>query len=177
MIRSFHAKGKTVPDGDFFRIDYETNFNLITRIRDSFKDDVDFIIKPHPKASLPQVNELLEDCELKNYKVTYDSFYELLPSVDLVIANFTTSLLLPIFYEIPTIIIEDYVLEYVARWDVMQKMYEGLELYCKREHNLRELVNYALNKYESKNDVEFLRFYFPDHYLQKNKEMIQRLVS
>ena len=177
MIRSFHAKGKTTPDGDFFRIDYETNFNLITRIRDSFNEEVDFIIKPHPKASLPQVNELLADCELKNYKVTYDSFYELLPSVDLVIANFTTSLLLPIFYEIPTIIIEDYVLDHVAKWDVMQKMYSGLELYCKREHDLGELVNYALNKYVPQSDIDFLRLYFPDHYLEKNKEMIQGLVN
>ena len=84
---------------------------------------------------------------------------------------------MPVFYGIPTITIEDYVQEYVNRWSVLESMYTGLELYCKKEQDLGELINFALRKYVSKKDIEFLRFYFPDNYLEKNRKMIQDILN
>lgn len=180
MIRNFYPAGVTIPEGEYFSVDYNTNVALLERIKKglvSQNEEFHLIVKPHPKASYPRVKELFEQCDLKDVEITYDSFYKLLPKIDLVISNFTTSLLLPIFYGIPTITIEDYVQEYVNRWSVLESMYTGLELYCKKEQDLGELTNYALRKYVSKKDIEYLRFYFPDHYLEKNRKMIQDLLN
>jgi len=180
MIRNFYHEGVVPPDGEYFTVSYQTNITFLNSIQDALEKldtTVNLIIKPHPKASAPRVIDLINKTKLKNWEVSYESFYETLNKIDFVISTFTTSLLIPQFYGIPTIVFEDYVQRYVNQWDVLSNIYKGLSLYCQSGENLYNLILEATEKYNPQKDISHLRTFFNDQQLLKNKQILELLLS
>jgi hypothetical protein len=178
MIRNFYHEGVKPPKGEYFTVSYETNIKFLNDIQDAFEkldNTFKIIIKPHPKASSPRVKDLINRTKIKNWEVSYESFYETLNKIDFVISTFTTSLLIPQFYGIPTIVFEDYVQRYVNKWEILSKIYKGLSLYCESSENLHDLILEATLKYNSEMDISHLRAYFSDQQLNKNRQTLQEL--
>lgn len=168
MIRNFYEKGMPIPDGEWFTVSYETNIRFLSRLAEAIETvetSIEIIIKPHPKASFPKTRELIQETALQNWQISYESFYEQLEDVDIVISTFTTSLLIPIMQSIPTIVVEDYVQEYVNNWEILSELYQGLGLYTKKEDNLAYNLAIALTSYSAEGDIAHLRKYFPDNNL------------
>ena len=135
------------------------------------------IFKPHPKASHPRVKNLLKECDLNDYIITYEPFFYTLPKIDLVISNFSTSLLMPIFFNIPTVLIEDEVQFIINEWEVLKKMYQNLSFYCKENDQLSRLIKKALSSNFNSSDKIFLRKYYSDKQLERNLIILQNLIS
>lgn len=175
LIRNFYEKNKPIPNGEFFTVSYNSNLELLNRVQRSVKNldfEIEFIIKPHPKASIVRVKKLLLDSNLKNCKISYEPFFKQISNIDLVISSFTTSLLITQFQSIPTIIVEDYVQEYVNKWKILKDLYKGLSLYLKPEDDLEKKIKTGLLNYDFKNDLNHLRSYFSDGNLKKSWDLI-----
>jgi hypothetical protein len=180
LIRNFFPQNSDLPDGEWFTVSYQSNLEYLNRVADAIRglnSPIEIVIKPHPKASLPKTEELIKNSRLANWEISYESFYEQLNEIDFVISTFTTSLLIPQMYGIPTIIIEDYVQEYINRWAVLEKMYKGLSLYTLKNDNLEKKLMIAINQYDSTNDIKHLRKYFPDGNLDSALAMAVKYVS
>jgi len=180
MIRNFYDEGLLPPEGEYFTVSFQSNIKFLNDIQDALEKlnaKVNLIIKPHPKASLPRVIDLINKSKLKNWEVSYESFYETLNKTDFVISTFTTSLLIPQFYGIPTIVFEDYVQRYVNEWDILSKVYKGLSLYCQSGEYLHDFIQKAMENYNSEKDISHLRTFFADNQLLKNKQILELLIS
>lgn len=181
MLRDFYKKNYLKDENDdIFTVEYSDNYQTLKRIQNSFKrfdKEIEFIIKPHPKISKPRLKQLLDEVSFSNYIISYSLFYELLPKVDLVISNFTTSLLLPVFFKKPVIIIQDDVQNYINKWKILKDMYCSLSLYCTESENLEDYIKKGLSLKNIKHDVLELRKYFPDRSLHKNTKLIDDILK
>lgn len=180
LIRNFYPERIKVPEGEWFTVSYESNWSYLNRIADAVSRiniPVDFVIKPHPKASLPKTKELIESTNLKDWVISYESFYEQIKDIDFVISTFTTSLLIPQMSGIPTVLVKDYVQDYVNKWEVLKEMYKGLSLYCSPEDDLSRMINHALTDYNPIDDINHLRRYFPDNNLEDTLNMFENLIN
>ena len=179
LIRNFYPEGMCIPEGEWFTVSYESNWNYLNRVAEALSkigDAVEIVIKPHPKASLPKTKELIESTNLKDWTISYESFYEQIRDIDFVISTFTTSLLIPQMSGIPTILIEDYVQTYVNKWEVLEDLYKGLSLYVSPSQDLSETIHRALNNYDPTDDLSHLRKYFPDNNLEHTLKLFETLV-
>jgi hypothetical protein len=179
LIRNFYPENVNVPEGEWFTVSYESNLIYLNRVADAVNRvdlPIEFVIKPHPKASLPKTKELIESTNLKNWVISYESFYEQIKDIDFVISTFTTSLLIPQMSGIPTILVEDYVQQYVHNWNVLKEMYKGLSLYSSPEDDLQKKINQALMEYNPDDDINHLRQYFPDNNLDYTLNMFEKLM-
>jgi len=68
-------------------------------------------------------------------------------------------------FGIPSILVEDELQAYVNRWDVLEKMYTELSLYCRETDTLALHMQRGLTDYDAAKDIAHLRQYFPDHNL------------
>jgi hypothetical protein len=180
LIRNFYPEGMSIPEGEWFTVSYESNLNYLNRVAEALiKIDsaVEIVIKPHPKASLPKTKELIESTNLRNWTISYESFFEQIRDIDFVISTFTTSLLIPQMSGIPTILIEDYVQNYVNKWQVLEDLYKGLSLYVLPTQDLSKTINQALNNYDPTNDLTHLRKYFPDNNLEHTLTTFENLLN
>lgn len=179
LIRNFYPENVNVPEGEWFTVSYESNLIYLNRVANAISRvdmPIEVVIKPHPKASLPKTKELIESTNLKDWVISYESFYEQIKNVDFVISTFTTSLLIPQMSGIPTILVEDYVQEYVNKWDVLKEMYKGLSLYSSPEDDLSKKINHAIWDYKPSDDINHLRQYFPDNNLENTLKMFENLI-
>jgi hypothetical protein len=180
LIRNFFPENVEIPDGEWFTVSYQSNLDYLNRVADAINllnMTIDIVVKPHPKASLPKTQELINNSRLINWEISYESFYEHVIDIDFVISTFTTSLLIPQIYGIPTILVEDYVQEYVNNWKILEKMYKGLSLYTFKNDKLAVKIQIALSEYDSKSDLIHLRHYFPDNNLQSTLNTIKNLIN
>ena len=133
LVRKFLKKNQSRREHDVFEMDYSDvldYINLINKAVNETGECARFIIKPHPSCNSASIDNLLIESDLDNYTVTYDSYFSSLSDVDCVVGNFTTSLLLPVRYGIPTIIIDSDLQGYVHRsWPLLSELYCGFPLY------------------------------------------------
>ncbi len=176
MLRNFFDKDQPTPEGEWFTVSYEDTVRFVNRLADASRElgqAVEFIVKPHPKASQLRVAELLRGTRLANWTISYEPFYKQLNEIDLVVSPYTTSLLITQMFGIPSILVEDELQAYVNRWEVLGDIYTNLSLYCRQADSLALHMRRGLTDYEPGRDVAHLRQYFPDG----NLAAIDALVS
>jgi hypothetical protein len=168
LLRNFFGEDQPTPDGERFTVPYQDTVRFVNRLATASRelgDPVEFIIKPHPKASRLRMTELLRSTRLTNWTISYEPFYKQLTEIDLVVSPYTTSLLITQMFGIPSILVEDELQAYVNRWDVLEKMYTELSLYCRETDTLALHMQRGLTDYDAAKDIAHLRQYFPDHNL------------
>lgn len=169
MTRKFLAKGVQKPENfDPFTLTYDEVYkfyDILAKSLKKAKKNPKLYIKPHPSSSKIATEVILKEVGITNYEITHELFYDLLPRIDKVITQFTTSIALPIAYHIPTLFTADKLQEYVnSSWSILEGYYKGLTFYSSYddfENNINRLFSIDINEIVS-NDYKHLRKFFDD---------------
>lgn len=190
LARRFVSKGKIRKKGDDpFVMDYCEVlgfFKCIANTKIESHTTVEFIIKPHPSGNRSETEDLIVESGLRNWSITYESYYSILQNIDCVIGHFSTSLLLPIRYSIPTIIIDSPLQNYVhSSWKVLADLYTGFSFFTSSYDDnveLQKMLDIVINGGDmvtklTNNDVEHLKSYFKFDVLNKAISHISNLTA
>ncbi len=169
MTRKFLPEGTVRPEGyDEFTLNYEEVIHFFTVLQQAAQHidrAIHWIIKPHPSSSEPENRKVLAALGITDFTISYESFYELLPQVDCVISQFTTSLALPISYGIPTLLVETKLQSYVhEQWPVLADYYTGLNYYT-TDANFKDTAVKMFTSHTQgieTTDSQHIRNYFDD---------------
>lgn len=172
------------PDFDEFTLDYEEALSFYVMVGKAVRDagiEIEIVVKPHPSSSEPENRKMLSQAGLENYIISYDSFYDLLPSINVVVAQFTTALSLPIAYGIPTVVVETKLQHYVhKRWPLLADYYLNLQYYSRPSEFptvFRRLLNMTNVQVECLADRRLLRKYFDDNALDLAIKRLEKLMG
>lgn len=143
--------------------------------------EIEIVVKPHPSSSEPENRKMIKKAGLENYIISYDSFYELLPCIDIVVSQFTTALSLPIAYGIPTVVVETKLQQYVhKRWPLLADYYLNLQYYTRQSEFpavFAKLLNITYAKTECLADKKLLRELFADNALDLAINRLEKLIG
>ncbi len=179
LTRKFLPKDNIRPENmDPFTLDYAEVFEAFVHIKDAIdKCDtkIKLVIKPHPSSSKTENIALLQEAGITNYEITYESFYELLPNIDFEVSQFSTSLVLPVAYGIPTIVLNTKVQQMIHKqWDIVRDMYLGLnffaENYIVMHSQFQEVVGILQGKIDNKkviDDIQYISNYCDTNSINK----------
>ena len=136
MGRKSLAEGQKRPANfDEFTLDFDEAAGFYAMVGEAVRNadvEIEVVVKPHPSSSEPANRTMLDQVGLGNCTISYDSFYDMLPTVDIVVSQFTTALSIPIAYGIPTIVLETKLQHYVhARWPLLGEYYLNLKYYVR----------------------------------------------
>lgn len=180
LTRKFYPKGyKRKQYSDIATLEYDESLNFIRSITESIKavtSDVEFIVKPHPSSSLHQNQEIISKAGLNNFTINYDSFYNILCDIDIVISQFTTSLAIPIAYKIPTVLVNSTMQSHIMKnWPILENYYKKSTFFCELDCLSSEL-NFLfknINLLDVTPKYENLRKYFDDNSLERALKRIE----
>jgi hypothetical protein len=134
--RKFLPKDYERPENyDQFTLDYKDMLSLFTNVAEHIREmnnNISLIIKPHPSSNYLLLNNLLEESGVEDYSISHEPFYSLMSQVDYVISPFSTSVLIPVMFGLPTILVKTELQEFVNnRWHVLEEIYSKLTYYSK----------------------------------------------
>ena len=170
MTRKFLPEFYSRPAGfDEATLDYDETFSFLAMLASAIRVlgvDIQVIVKPHPSSNKLENHKILEAVGFKNYKISYDSFYDVLPRVDLVVSQFSTALALPIAYSIPTMLVETKLqLSIHNRWPILADFYLNLKYYSLQSEltsKFAALISDLTCAHHMDSDYELLRNFFDD---------------
>jgi hypothetical protein len=176
ILRKFLPEGYPRPLGfDPFTLDYPdmlAHLNIVGDAINGLGADVQVVIKPHPSNNFPMLSAILKRSTIRNWIISPEPMYPLLPVIDFAISIFSTSMLLPAMYGRPVIVLNSGLQRYVhERWTKLEELYTGLKYYVDDSRNLggvvqdvnRELSGVGRRRLPRETvDVEHLRRFFPD---------------
>ena len=170
MTRKFLPEFYSRPAGfDEATLDYDETFSFLAMLANAIRDvgvDIQVIVKPHPSSNKLENHKMLDAVGFKNYKISYDSFYEVLPRVDLVVSQFSTALALPIAYSIPTILVETKLqLAIHNQWPILADFYLNLKYYSLQSEltsKFAQLISDLACAHNIDSDYQLLRKFFDD---------------
>ncbi len=138
-------------------------------------NDVEILVKPHPKQNVDNLKRFLSDAGFKNPLVVADALYVVLPSIDFAVTMQSSGTYYPLTYGIPCI-------------HLIKGYHEPFAyLFNEMEFNLRRVV-VNLNDFPSAcnelmqelnasapiaNDVEHMRKYYPDGSIELIMEQLR----
>ena len=184
MARKSLPEGEQRPHNfDEFTLDYEETLNFYTLVGKAVRDsgiEIEIVVKPHPSSSEAENRKMLNQAGLENFIISYDSFYDLLPSINIVVTQFTTAISIPVAYGIPTVVVETKLQHYVHnRWPLLAGYYLKLQYYC-RPQELSVVISRLLNmpsvQAQSLADKKLLREFFDDNAIDLAINRLEKLM-
>lgn len=185
LSRKCLVENQTRPEYfDNSTLDYQEGLEFYVMIKEAIQSadiDIELIIKPHPSSSEPENHKMLSQAGIENYTISYDSFYDLLPRVNIVVSQFSTALSIPIAFGIPTLLLETNLQHFVhEKWPLLQDYYKNLSYYSTKEtFNLTfmRMIDELNNEENIQNDKERLRKFFDDRALDKAIRRTEELLK
>ena len=171
LTRKFLPESKVREDGfDEATLDYNETLDFLKALRDAIRQtglDIEVVVKPHPSGSRLQNEKVFHAAGFEEYEINYESFYQLLPRIHLVVAQFSTSLALPIAYGIPTMLVETKLQHSVhRRWPLLAELYLNLQYYSLKSDVITKFEqmtsDYLSGNSNSKDRKLIEKFYEPD---------------
>jgi hypothetical protein len=168
--RKFLDRGTKRPDNfNFVTMDYNNVLIHLNLIYDYLREssvEFEFIFKAHPSSSSIMIDKALQESNMTNFTVSFDTSYSFLSYVDLVISPYSTALFSYAISGIPTIVIKsDMMDEAMSSWKSVAELYKNMSYYCNQE-DIPSLMRNILSK---KNgviaDVQHIRKFFPNNSL------------
>jgi hypothetical protein len=187
IVRRYLPEGvERAPDLDPFIIDYEDFFiplqALATALYQS-EEDIEVIIKPHPVNNYKTLAHDFTKVGIKNWRITHDPIYAVLPEIDIVVSIFSTILLVPAMAGIPTIVVETKLQRHVHQgWPLLEKLYKGFNFYLENVDKFpdtfhRIMTGLATGEIDlaCRRDMTHLRYFFPDGATQSCQDRLESL--
>jgi hypothetical protein len=191
ILRKFLPEGYPRPVGfDPFTLDYDDMLSHLNTVGDAIAKlaaSVEVVIKPHPSNNFPMLKAILERSTLRNWIISAEPMYPLLPVIDFAISIFSTSMLLPAMYGRPVIVLNSSLQQYVHnRWRKLEDLYTGLTYYLEDAGQLPGMLERACQEVKTvgriraprkTKDVEHLRDFYPDGALSSALSRLNFLVA
>jgi len=148
-------------------------------------EDIELIVKPHPVNNYKVLAGDFEKAGIKYWSISHEPVYALMEEVDIVVSLFSTILLVPAMAGIPTIVAKTRLQEHVHKgWGLLEKMYTGMQFYLENVDKLPEtfcsvlgMVNSGDSEKCCQDDINHLRYYFPDGATTCSLERIEMLAG
>ena len=134
----------------------------IGKVQKSITPQIHFIIKPHPKQDSQILKRVLQDSQISNYSIIWESTHTL-SNVDFCLSMITTAVYPFVVARIPSIV---FVTHRISRWQ-LSEVFTNLTYAC---HTPEEIMN-ALSELlttghrDIERDYQHIRSYLPDHAL------------
>ena len=104
------------------------------------------IIKPHPKNSINRIKKTFSKINYDNIVVTKEPMYSILPKVQLTLSTYSTSLLLSIVFEIPTVVIfTKSQIDDLSRWEEIKELYTNFSFFVCDGSDFNQTLNAAID--------------------------------
>jgi len=126
------------------------------------------VVKPHPSSSYPENIRALELAGVSSYEISYEPFFELLPDIDMVITEFSTSIAFTVTSCTPTIVLNSSLQDYVhGSWDKLEQLYSQMQYFVESLSDLPRAVDQIAHRIEEgdvscNEDVEHFRNFYDD---------------
>jgi hypothetical protein len=133
--RKFSAPGAPA-SSDPFTLSYEEMLEHVDRVAAaiaSVHERIEVTVKPHPSSNMALLTSILRARDLQ-WSVSHDPVAALATSSDVFIGIFSTILVVPMAFGLPTVIVDSRVQRFVdERWPLMRDLYRGFELFSADE--------------------------------------------
>lgn len=149
IVRRFEDRSDPIfNQEDIYIPDENYLFSIFNDLKEVFKQKnihPTIIIKPHPKNSISRIKKLFSRTSYDNILVTKEPMYSILPKVQLTLSTYSTSLLLSIVFEVPTVIfftksqIND-----LNRWLEIKKLYTKFSFFIQDSSDFNQILNKAI---------------------------------
>jgi len=159
--------------------------SYIRLLRDAIRllgERVVVTVKPHPSNNFRTLSMIFAEEGVKDWRVSYEPIYAEVSSTDLVVALYSTILLVPAMMGIPTALLQTPTQEFVNQWEPLERLYKGMPFYLSEPAYLvsvlPEMVAIARarrageRQITSEKQVEHLRTFFPDGAIETCLERI-----
>jgi len=136
--------------------------------------DAEVVFKPHPSTDFEAFATEVQAAGIKRWSISVAPIYPLLREIDAVVAIYSTILLVPAIHGIPTLLLHNRTLDYVAQWPALRALYTGLRLYLPNAaSDLRPALSTVLDRLHTGDtdgwlagittaDQAHVRHFFPD---------------
>ena len=172
IIRRFTAPGGTAGDNV---LSYDEFVGLVGEVERAIRQvgaEVELIVKPHPSdRELHRIQEVFSRSGIERWRLTFESIYQSVQEVDLVISVYSTTLLIPAMMGKPTVLLHCSTQDALDRWEEIRELYHGLHYYLENPEDLsvrlREVTGVLRRQSESSvppwdRDIGHLRHFYPD---------------
>ena len=130
-LRVFTGEGIPNDTNEKFMYTYSDTKLFISEINKIISNkfnDYKIIFKPHPKTNKFWVKKIINQLGIKNCEISFDLFFGLLPSANLVITSFSTTIIMMIFYKKTTFIIDSDTQSFIQKWEPLNEIYSKLNI-------------------------------------------------
>lgn len=177
-LRMFSSRGiKNNPDEKFL-YSYEDTENFIRFVNQTICkkfSNYQIVFKPHPKTNKFLINQLINDIGVKNYVISYDLFFSLLPGANLVITSFTTTIIMVVFNKVPLLVTDSDTQDYVQQWEVLDDIYSSLNVVS--IDNLDESIDLLANSDLNDQRIRSFRKYWYSNSIDIGVDKISQILG
>ena len=134
LSRRFIPKNMKKPEGmDPGVLEFAEVVSFFRKIDSALKatqSPYEIIVKPHPSSSFPENMRALKEAKLKNFRISYEPFFDLLGEIDLTITEFSSSVAFSVLGNVPTILLNSPLQDYAhSLWFRLEELYTGLRYF------------------------------------------------
>ena len=171
---------------DPFIVDYEDFMEPLKALSEAIRlsgEEIEVIVKPHPVNNYKELAHDFAKAGIQHWRITHEPIYAVLPEVDLVVSLFSTILLVPALAGIPTLVIETQLQRHVHQeWALLRDLYTKLSFYVEHAEAVpttfqKILVGGEVIRVACRQDIEHLRYYFPDRAIAAGLNRITWLMT
>jgi len=181
LNRKFLPAGINKPEGmDPGVLEFDDVVMFIKQIDDALKATgrpYKIIVKPHPSSSYPENIRVLKKSGIKSFEISYEPFFELLPKSDLMISEFSTSIAFSVLANVPTIVLNSPLQDYVHNsWFKLKELYSGLRFFVDNPSNdlsrvvgyvVKEIFNNESASIDENEDIAHFRDFYEDQAIMR----------
>jgi len=181
LSRKFLPEGQKRPKGmDPGVLEFDDVVKFFKQIENSLKEtgrQYEILVKPHPSSSYPENIRALKKAGVKNVDISYEPFFELLPDTDLMITEFSTSIAFSVLANVPTIVLNSSLQDYVHNsWIKLKELYSGLRYYVENPsidlpkmvaNVVKDLDKNDFDLISNNEDVEHFRNFYEDNAISR----------
>lgn len=153
MSRKFLPEGVKRTDQEPGVLEFDGVVALIKKIDAAFRQTgkkFEIVVKPHPSSSYPENIRVMERAGVEDYQILYEPFFSLMPGIDMVVTEFSTSIAYTVLSNRPTIVLNTPLQQHVHEsWDVLEDMYGKMQYFLNQLSDLPKMVGEVVKYIDS----------------------------
>ena len=174
LIRKFE---KIIPGHEqcYGVLEYDEFLDIINEVFEVLSScgrEIKLVIKPHPANDFKGLANILNS--YSNWEISSEPVYPEMTRSDIILGVPSTSLLMPLLYGKPVLVINCSALEqFESEWDFMYDFFRGFDLFVSDLSKLKALFDEALSRMDNAHNIEeydeqiFFREIYPDGSLRQ----------
>ncbi len=139
LLRAFLPPGRKVVaasdptyHSEAYLLEYEELRAVLRQISDAIAmaaPDAEIVFKPHPSTDFVAFAAEAAAAGIRRWSLTGAPVYPLLSQTDVVVSLYSTILLVPAAVGVPTLLVHNRTMDYVAQWPALRDLYRDLQFY------------------------------------------------